>query len=743
MEGTARMGVGTTAQASASPQEKQIRFRIAVQRTRGAAYLLGTLTGTVFSLLGSLDATTLEAFALGLLGILSAVLFYWFIKVGAAARLGPIFDPLWLLVDAALITWVVQLTGGASSPWFPWYLANIAGAAFVLGQWGGFAVFITDTLAYLGVLGAIGHLSGFNASLYEPLMRMVFMYGASFLFLRGVGLLKEKREVIRRMRDSETRRVEELTRLTAALDLRTRELAEANLRIREADRLKSQFLANMSHELRTPLNSIIGFSDVVLARLPAELPAKQRRFIENINSSGQHLLSIINDILDLSKIEAGRVELHPESAEVLPLIEGVCTIVKGTTRSRGISFEIDVDENASSFQVDPVKLKQILFNLVSNASKFSDEGATVTVRVRRLEGEASPIGCDAIQMKVIDRGVGIDSRDHRVIFEEFRQLDGTSSRAHGGTGLGLALVRRLVELHHGTIKVDSARGAGSTFTVTVPHAFSGNAELVDRSPETLDIPSEEGRRILVVEDDPTAYEAISRHLGEAGFIPVRARNSDEAIRLARLLGPFAITLDIILPGLDGWEILRMLKAGESTRDIPVIIVSVLDNRELAVALGAADYFVKPVDRTALVRRLTELLPRDSERRPRLLLIDDEPELHDLVEAKLTPLGYDVAHAMSGRAGLQVVRRDVPDLILLDLMMEEMDGFEVAAHLKADPVIAQVPVVVLTAKDVTRQDRERLRGKIEALVGKTEMPHSALATTIKAVLARKNKEKHRV
>ena len=415
--------------------------------------------------------------------------------------------------------------------------------------------------------------------------------------------------------------------------------------------------------------------------------------------------------------------------------------MRGTAKERDIDFAIDVPEDLPPLEADAVKFKQILFNLVSNAAKFSDDGSTVRIEARLVAAADSPLECDAIQVAITDYGVGIDPKDHRLIFEEFRQVDGTSTRAFGGTGLGLALVKRLVELHRGTIKVDSAPTEGSTFTITLPRQFQGDAEVSEPQPEILDLPSEGRRRILVVEDDPTAFETISGHLTEAAYIPVRARNSTEALRMARTLKPAAITLDIILPGIDGWEILRLLRGDESTAEIPVIIVSVLDNRELALTLGAQEYLTKPIDGDRLIERLTELVPRAAREHPRILLIDDDPTLHDLVETKLGPLGYRVEHALSGREGLDLVRDNRPDLVLLDLMMDEMDGFEVAARLNNDNEMSEVPVVVLTAKEMTRKDHERLHGKIAALVGKTEMPHGALVAVIENVLTR-NKESSR-
>jgi signal transduction histidine kinase/DNA-binding response OmpR family regulator len=717
------------------PDRRQ-RFQLAVQRNRVSTYLLAGLSAGIFVSAGLFEATYLAVLLVTGAACLSAAIFYLLIKSGLPERLGISLDPLCLVLDAFLITWGVQCTGGASSPFFIWYLANIAAASFGAGQRAAFATAVLDTVAYLALLFATGEIRGFDSTLSEPLARMVFLYAASFFFLRGVAVLQEKRHLVKKLKEAETRRVEELTRLTRALDVRTRELEAANLTMRQTDRLKSQFLANMSHELRTPLNSIIGFSDVLLTRLSEELEPKYRKFLSNINSSGQHLLHIIDDLLDLSKIEAGRMHLHPEHLLVQPVVEGVCTVMTGAARERDISLELRFGEQLQPLEADPVRFKQILYNLIANALKFSHQGSTITIEARHVPADVSPLGHEAVQVAVVDQGVGIDPRDHRLIFEEFRQADGTTTRRFGGSGLGLALVKRFVELHAGTIAVDSSLGNGATFTVTLPYRFQGE-EHADSAgaPEALDLPDELGTRVLVVEDDPTAYETIAEHLGRGAFVPVRARNHEEAVRLARTVRPSAITLDIILPGLDGWEILRQLKADPVTRDIPVVIVSVLDNRELALTLGAADYLVKPVTAEDILTCLERVLPQADRGELRLLLVDDDPQLHELVEASLSSRGYRLEHANSGREGLELALRAPPDLVLLDLMMDGMDGFEVATRLRADARSAHVPVVVLTAKEMSPQDRQRLRGKIEALVMKGDTAPSGLATVIDDVMRR--------
>jgi CheY-like chemotaxis protein/anti-sigma regulatory factor (Ser/Thr protein kinase) len=345
------------------------------------------------------------------------------------------------------------------------------------------------------------------------------------------------------------------------------------------------------------MNAIIGFSEILVERLEEKIDAKYVGFLRSILSSGQHLLTIINDILDLSKVEAGKMEIFPETFSVRAAIESVAQVMRGMAAQRNVALEIDVAEGTGEIETDHAKLKQILYNLMSNAVKFSRTGGVVTVRARRA-GEM-------ISIAVIDRGIGIAADDLEVIFDEFRQIESTTNRQFGGTGLGLSLVKRLVELQRGTIEVESALGEGSTFTVTLPVRFSGAtipSPIVQ--PDGSVIPP--GDRVLVVEDDPDAFDAMSAYLLSAGFVAVRARSGEEALNLARSMQPVAITLDLVLPAMEGMEVLRRLKTDGATAAIPVVVVSVLENRELAVAFGADDYFVKPVDWTRLLRRLAEL-----------------------------------------------------------------------------------------------------------------------------------------
>jgi signal transduction histidine kinase/DNA-binding response OmpR family regulator len=706
-----------------------LRFRLAMQRTRLWVYVVGWLLAFLFKYLGALDIRYGHSI-IALPGIGSALLFMALYKRGVTwAR-----NWQWEVIDIALITWGVGISGGINSPWYIWYLTIAGAAAFVSGRRGALWVCVGNTAAYLGLLIALGDIGGADKQLFLALVRMAFLNGAAFFFLRGIADLQTQRQANKRLKENETRKVAELTRLTAVLEQRTRELETASVKIIEADRLKSQFLANMSHELRTPLNSIIGFSEILISRLEQTLAPKQLKFLGNIHDSGQHLLGIINDILDLSKIEAGKMEMNPELFPLRPVVDGVAMVMRGVAGKRDIHFDLQIPEGLPPLEADPAKFKQVLYNLLANAVKFSPDATTITVRAARVAADGASPASDQLRLSVIDQGIGIDPKDHELIFEEFRQADGSSTRPFTGTGLGLALVRKFVELHQGTITVESAQGQGSTFTVTLPFRYRGRSG--EALPPLPVFSSDDLRpRILVVEDDPTAYEKISLDLLAAAYLPVRARNGEEACRLAAAIRPAAITLDLVLPGLDGWEVLKSLKADPETRAIPVIIISMMDNRELGLTLGADDYFLKPVDRDQLISRLRQMAPPAPAAEHHILLVDDDPDVHDLLGEMLEPLGYRLDHAYSGREGMELAARRLPALVILDLMMREMNGFETAARLKADPKTAHLPILVLTAKDLTQGDRDRLRDHIAALVHKGDGGPMQLVNVIQSLLRR--------
>ncbi len=510
-----------------------------------------------------------------------------------------------------------------------------------------------------------------------------------------------------------------------------RELELKNNEAEQASEAKSRFLANMSHELRTPLNSIIGFSELLVERLESEIEPRYLHFLNLILTSGKHLLGIINDILDLSKVEAGKMEVFPERFNVRSAIDNVCEIMRGLSTKQGVRFEIDVPSNLPALESDPGKFKQILYNLVSNAVKFSPAGSTVRIVARQLDDPAHPEGL--IEIAVTDQGIGIEPRDLEVIFEEFRQLDSTSSRQFGGTGLGLSLVTRFVRFLGGTVSAESRPGEGSTFSFRLPLRY----QRMERSETPLSRLTGGGEKVLVVEDDPVAWESLSRSLESAGYLPIRARQGEEALRLARLARPVAITLDIILPGIDGWEVLKRLKESEETRAIPVVIISVTDNRELGFAMGADDYFVKPVEKQSLVRRLRELAEASPHEKPRLLLVDDDPAVHEILGDSLRQAGCEVHSAMSGQEGLSLVESVTPDVMIIDMMMPGMSGLEMAASVRRDPAMRSIPIIILTARDLSDQDHRDFEQIISGIILKGDSARQTLIDSIRHLTGRRS------
>jgi diguanylate cyclase (GGDEF)-like protein/PAS domain S-box-containing protein len=511
---------------------------------------------------------------------------------------------------------------------------------------------------------------------------------------------------------------------------RTRDLEQANKELERSNLLKSQFIATMSHELRTPLNSILGFSELLADEVFGELTEKQKRYVHNIYNSGSHLLQLINNILDIAKIESGKMELHLESFSVASAISEVETVIKPLSDKKHQNIYLTIEPDVTFIAADRTKFKQILYNLLSNAVKFTPEGGDIYIKAEMYE-DVVPI----LKVTVKDTGIGIRREDQDRIFSEFEQVDSSFSRRYEGTGLGLALTKRLVELHGGEITVESEDGKGSCFTITMPsYEVSKTSEQqikakydiepIDTAKMMEEIPAAEKRReaplILVVEDDRATSELMTLYLAQGGYRVANAYTGDEAISRIRELKPFAILLDVMLPGKDGWEILQELKSDPELKDIPVIMASVIDNKELGFALNASDYLVKPIDRTSLLNKLENLsfATKKGKRPVTILCIDDHDEVLELLSSILEPSGYIVITANSGKAGIAHAISYKPDLIILDLMMPELDGFEVTKILKTTPATMDIPIIILTAKDLTVEDRLRLTGKVEKLLQKS-------------------------
>ncbi len=488
-------------------------------------------------------------------------------------------------------------------------------------------------------------------------------------------------------------------------------LQAANAELMRASRAKSEFLANMSHELRTPLNVILGFSELLLDEIGALDAATRQQYLENIHSAGRHLLGLINDVLDLSKVEAGRMELRPERVDIAAAVRAVLATIAPLAARKGIALKM---AGAGTVEADPNKLKQILYNLLSNAIKFTPDDGQVTV--------AAEAWLDGVTVTVTDTGPGVAPDDLERIFGEFEQVRPTQGQRHEGTGLGLALARRFVELHGGRIWVESNLGQGSRFCFHLPGMRPAPA--ADPAPPAPGQPQPgqaggRGPLILVVEDDPRAAHLLCRTLQQGTYRTAVAEDGESALAKARDLQPALITLDVLLPGLDGWEVLRALKVEEATRDIPVVIVSVVDDQELGYALGATDYFVKPVDRRALLQRLGRytFTTKVKHQPVTVLVIDDDPHTLRLISGILRPEGFQVISAACGVEGLELAERHLPDLILLSLLLPDMSGPDVVTRLKAHPATADISVMVLAARELSEQDKRALNGRVLAVAGK--------------------------
>ena len=525
---------------------------------------------------------------------------------------------------------------------------------------------------------------------------------------------------------------EELQQTSDGLQQQSEELQEQNveletqrIQVEEANRLKSEFLSNMSHELRTPLNSVMALSRVLIMQAKEKLSKEEGNYLEIIERNGKQLLALINDILDLSKIEAGRMDVSPKMFSLKSAIEVIIESLEPLAEEKGIEITQRIPEDLPQIESDESRLHQILQNTIGNGVKFTNKGS-VAVSVSS--------DTEKVYIEVKDTGIGISNNDLPHIFDEFRQVDGSSSRMFEGTGLGLTIAKKAALMLGGDISVQSAPGKGATFTITLPLKWEGIAAVY--GPITTKSPSEtisEGQKtVLVVDDEPNVVAMISEYLIGEGYNTITATSGKKALELAETHRPFAITLDVIMPEMDGWEVLQDLKKNPVTADIPVIIVSVSDDRETGFALGAVGCITKPFTREALIIEINKI----GRPRPHSIMVVDDNEI-DLREMArvIEEEGIKAVLADSGSNCMEMLKEDLPDILVLDLMMPGMDGFELLDRVRMDPKTGNLPVIIVTAKDLTIEDRKRLEGSVSSILAKSDTTSKALLEEIKEILTK--------
>ncbi len=541
----------------------------------------------------------------------------------------------------------------------------------------------------------------------------------------------------------------DLMALSEQLKKRGEQIEQQNAQLEQSSRMKSEFLANMSHELRTPLNAIIGFSEVLKDGVMGELNAEQLEYIGDVFTSGQHLLSLINDILDLSKIEAGKMELDVTPSNVTELLSASLSIVREKAVSHQIKLEMEVGEHIGDCLLDERRLKQIVYNLLSNAVKFTPDGGRVRLSAERVKGRElayrrpaplnlpRAVDADFLEIRVTDSGIGIHAEAQHKLFNAFTQLDSSLARKYEGTGLGLVMVKRIAELHGGAVGVESEPGRGSTFVVWLAYRPVSDAAPVApvSIPDTDTTTLAAVHRVLIVEDDDNAAELIRRQLEAEGYATLRATSAEEALTILAQDKPDLITLDIKLPGMDGWDFLTQIKKQGDLTHLPVVIVSIVADEKRGFSLGASQVLQKPVLKEDLLAAVAEVGRKHgwTHRTLRILVADDDPKAVEFVSRHLEGENCTVYRAYGGAEAIEVAGQKNPDLIILDLMMPEVNGFDVVQALKSKPESASIPIIILTAKIVTADDRKTLNGDVIKIVEKSSFDHGGFISEIRRIL----------
>ncbi|MEO1591118.1 MAG: response regulator, partial [Cyanobacteria bacterium J06632_22] len=555
------------------------------------------------------------------------------------------------------------------------------------------------------------------------------------LFLQDVTERKQAEEQLKQLnRDLDVRVQDRTSRLERAM-----ETAEAaRVRAEDANRSKSEFLANMSHELRTPLNAIIGYSEMLEEDAEDGGQDDYIPDLRKIQGSGKHLLGLINSVLDLSKIEAGRMELYLEDFSVKQLVENIADTIQPLAQKSGNHLSVYCPNDIGTLHADQTKLRQSLFNLLSNACKFTENG-DVSLTVEQITAPDDDMAeGDWLRFTVTDTGIGMTIEQQKKVFNAFAQADSSTTRKFGGTGLGLTITRQFLQMMGGTVAVDSDYGEGTTFTVELPRRTTAQTPpgtdpfYAQSSQQDADAVFDTTRKIvLVIDDDADSREILQRSLTDAGYNVACAVSGKQGLALARQLQPDAITLDVMMPQQDGWSVLKALKEDPDVVDIPVILLSIVDDRPLGHSLGAADYLTKPIDRPRLLNVLSKHLSTVSS--PNILVVEDDVNAREIMGRFLTQQDWRVDLATNGREALKHLEQATPDLILLDLMMPELDGFEMMEALQSNPDWAKIPVIVVTAKELTASEQQQLDG-VAKIYQKADFDRQALLADVRSVVS---------
>jgi CheY-like chemotaxis protein/anti-sigma regulatory factor (Ser/Thr protein kinase) len=521
---------------------------------------------------------------------------------------------------------------------------------------------------------------------------------------------------------------EQLEAEVKQLDQRTIELNQAKELAETASRTKSQFLANMSHELRTPLNAIIGYSEILMEEVEELTKEEVVPDLQKIHAAGKHLLGLINDVLDLSKIESGKMELYLETFEVETLIKEVIATIQPLTEQKNNKLEVQIDNSLGKMYADVTKIRQVLVNLLSNATKFTEKGIVCLEVYREVETNE-----DWLIFNITDDGIGMTPEQQRKLFQPFTQVDASTTRRFGGTGLGLTITKQFIGMMQGTINVTSEFGHGSTFTVRIPATVKLAPVLQERVSDDVSLVSAGHGIILVIDDDLIIRELLKNYLSRLGYSVAAAATGEEGLKLANKLRPDAILLDVKMPGLDGWRVLSTLKSDPLLSDIPIIMTSVAEERHKGYALGATDYLVKPVGRDQLATILKKYHIGDDSQRL-IMLVDDDRMTREVMASRLKDQGWRVFKAENGKVALEHLEDKKPALILLDLLMPEMDGFEFVARLRQNDKWRSIPVVVLTSANLSAQDQAHLHGYVDTIFQKESCDRDELLLLIQKQLA---------